>query len=106
MSDEIRRLGIVRFIGTGIVGIYVIALIFALLIWLSLELSFILSLGIGLLTATVLALGMFFIQRVFEWFMRLSSGWVVGRSVGTLGIIIAGFGLLGEAYQFTTQLVI
>ena len=49
---------------------------------------------------------MFFIQRVFEWFMRLSSGWVVGRSVGTLGIIIAGFGLLGEAYQFTTQLVI
>ena len=32
--------------------------------------------------------------------------WAKGREVGTLGIIIAGFGVLGEAYQFTTQLVI
>ena len=31
---------------------------------------------------------------------------VEGRAVGTLGIIIAGFGVLGEAYQFTTQLVV
>ena len=32
--------------------------------------------------------------------------WVNGREVGTLGIIIAGFGVLGEAYQFTTQLLV
>jgi hypothetical protein len=36
----------------------------------------------------------------------ISSNWVNGREVGTLGIIIAGFGVLGEAYQFTTQLVV
>ena len=35
-----------------------------------------------------------------------SLKWVKGREIGTLGIIIAGFGVLGEAYQFTTQLVI
>ena len=35
-----------------------------------------------------------------------SAKWVEGREVGTLGIIIAGFGVLGEAYQFTTQLVV
>ena len=36
---------------------------------------------------------------------RFINTWVPGRTVGTLGIIIAGFGVLGEAYQFTTQLV-
>ncbi len=30
-----------------------------------------------------------------------ATKWVEGREVGTLGIIIAGFGVLGEAYQFT-----
>ena len=35
-----------------------------------------------------------------------SAKWVEEREVGTLGIIIAGFGVLGEAYQFTTQLVV
>ena len=37
---------------------------------------------------------------------RFINDWVPGRTVGTLGIIIAGFGVLGEAYQFTTQLVV
>ena len=37
---------------------------------------------------------------------KFINNWVPGRTVGTLGIIIAGFGVLGEAYQFTTQLVI
>lgn len=32
--------------------------------------------------------------------------YIEGRTVGTLGLIIAGFGVLGEAYQFTTQLVV
>ncbi len=31
---------------------------------------------------------------------------VTNRAVGTLGIIIAGFGVLGEAYQLTTQLMV
>ena len=30
---------------------------------------------------------------------------VAGRAIGTLGILIAGLGLLGELYQFVTQLV-
>jgi lipopolysaccharide export LptBFGC system permease protein LptF len=38
--------------------------------------------------------------------MLLADRWVPGRAVGTVGIIIAGFGVLGEAYQFTTQLVV
>ena len=38
---------------------------------------------------------LFFVDRFVE-----------GRAVGTLGIILAGFGVLGEAYQFTTQLVV
>ena len=37
---------------------------------------------------------------------RFINHWVPGRTVGTLGILIAGFGVLGEAYQFTTQLVV
>ena len=32
--------------------------------------------------------------------------WVKGRTVGTLGILIAGLGVCGEAYQFTNQLVL
>lgn len=31
---------------------------------------------------------------------------VEGRAVGTFGMILAGIGVLGEAYQFTTQLVV
>jgi hypothetical protein len=31
--------------------------------------------------------------------------WVPDRSVGTLGIIIAGFGVLGEAYQFAALML-
>ena len=30
---------------------------------------------------------------------------VAGRAIGTLGILIAGLGLLGEVYQFVTQLM-
>ena len=37
---------------------------------------------------------------------QADKSWVPDRAVGTLGIIIAGFGILGEAYQFTTQLVV
>jgi len=46
------------------------------------------------------------ISRVGSVVYRFINDWVPGRTVGTLGIIIAGLGVLGEAYQFTTQLVI
>ena len=38
--------------------------------------------------------------------LLIAQTFVKGRTVGTLGIVIAGFGVLGEAYQFTTQLVV
>lgn len=38
-------------------------------------------------------------------FLVIADRWVIGRAVGTLGIIIAGLGVLGEAYQFLTQLI-
>ena len=37
---------------------------------------------------------------------RFVNTWVPGRTVGTLGISLASVGVLGEAYQFTAQLVI
>jgi hypothetical protein len=44
--------------------------------------------------------------RISNTAYRFINSWVPGRTVGTLGIIIAGFGVLGEAYQFTTQFVV
>ncbi|MCZ6656507.1 MAG: hypothetical protein O7C67_04370 [Gammaproteobacteria bacterium] len=38
--------------------------------------------------------------------MFFAVKFVTNRAVGTLGIIIAGFGVLGEAYQLTTQLMV
>ena len=38
--------------------------------------------------------------------ITMANRWVEGRAIGTLGLTIAGFGVLGEAYQFTVQLVI
>ena len=35
-----------------------------------------------------------------------SRGLAQGRAVGALGIIIAGFGVLGEAYQFTALMLV
>jgi len=46
------------------------------------------------------------LSRVGSVVYRFINDWVPGRTVGTLGIIIAGIGVLGEAYQFTTQLVV
>jgi hypothetical protein len=39
------------------------------------------------------------------WAAFFSDKIVAGRAVGTLGIVIAGLVVLGEADQFTTQLV-
>jgi len=46
------------------------------------------------------------LSRLGSIFYRFVNDWIPGRTVGTLGILIAGFGVLGEAYQFTTQLVV
>jgi len=35
----------------------------------------------------------------------ISATWVEDRAVGTMGIVIAGLGVLGEAYQFIVQLI-
>lgn len=37
--------------------------------------------------------------------MGLSSRWVKGREVGTLGLILASLGLLGESYQYFGQVM-
>lgn len=44
------------------------------------------------------------------WFLVVGGSdfanrFVAGRAIGTLGLLIAGLGLLGEAYQFFTQLL-
>jgi hypothetical protein len=36
----------------------------------------------------------------------IAHTFVEGRAVGTLGIIIAGFGVLGEAYQFAALMLV
>jgi hypothetical protein len=37
---------------------------------------------------------------------KITLNFVEGRAVGTLGIIIAGLGVLGEAYQFTALMLV
>ena len=48
---------------------------------------------LGIITFFMVVGGSAFVQR-----------FVAGRAVGTLGLLIAGLGLLGELYQFVTQL--
>ena len=55
--------------------------------------------GIGLFAMSMLDLAL-------GWVAFFADRFVKGRVVGTLGITIAGFGVLGEGYQFTTQLVL
>jgi len=55
--------------------------------------------GIGLFTMSMLDLAL-------GWIAFFTDRFVKGRAVGTVGIIIAGFGVLGEGYQFATQLVL
>ena len=55
-----------------------------------------------LILIPLLSFGVTLMLRAYEFL----TNWVPERSVGTLGLMIAGFGVLGEAYQFTTQLVV
>ena len=47
-----------------------------------------------------------FLELAKNNIVKFADKFVEGRAVGSLGIIVAGFGVLGEAYQFTTQLVV
>lgn len=42
---------------------------------------------------------------VFIMAVWVSATWIEDRAVGTMGIVVASLGVLGEAYQFTVQLV-
>jgi hypothetical protein len=53
----------------------------------------------------MLAILLFALWLLISFAAFFSTSFVEGRAVGTLGILLAGFGLLGEAYQFASQLV-
>ena len=58
------------------------------------------------LVVTGLGFSAVFLVYLILQFTRFIVRWVPDRSVGTLGIIIAGFGVLGEAYQFTALMLV
>ena len=43
---------------------------------------------------------------VSDGLAKITLNFVEGRAVGTLGIIIAGLGVLGEGYQFTALMLV
>lgn len=51
-------------------------------------------------------LGFFLVAVVTSASYLIAVKWVPGRTIGTLGLIVAGFGVLGEFYQVVTQLVL
>lgn len=64
--------------------------------------SYVISAIIMTVALVVLGLTMFFLVIGGSDFARR---FVAGRAIGTLGILIAGLGLLGEFYQLLTQFV-
>ena len=54
---------------------------------------------IAIVSGFVLGFGLLKVYRFVRQF-------VPGRTVGTMGLLVAEMGLMGEAYQFTTQLVL
>ena len=64
--------------------------------------SYVISGIIMIVALVVLGLTIFFLVVGGSDFARR---FVAGRAIGTLGILIAGLGLLGELYQLLTQLV-
>jgi len=71
--------------------------------WLiALLMSYIISGIIMTIALLVLGLSMYFLVVGGSDF---ASRFVTGRAIGTLGILIAGIGLLGELYQLLTQII-
>ncbi len=109
-----RSLGLLlsRVLRTGfyiLTAIYTVKLIYQLLDrgpetgWLiGLLTSYIVSAVIMTIALLVLGLTMFFLVVGGSEFARR---FVAGRAIGTLGILIAGTGLLGELYQLLTQII-
>ena len=109
-----RSLGLLlsRVLRTGfyiLTAIYTAKLIYQLLdrgpetSWLiGLLISYIISGVIVTVALLVLGLTMYFLVVGGSDFARR---FVAGRAIGTLGILIAGIGLLGELYQLLTQII-
>lgn len=109
-----RSLGLLlsRVLRTGyyiLTAIYTAKLIYQLLVrgpetsWLiGLLISYIISGVIMTIALLVLGLTMYFLVVGGSDFARR---FVAGRAIGTLGVLIAGIGLLGELYQLLTQII-
>lgn len=109
-----RSLGLLlsRLLRTGyyiLTAIYIAKLIYYLLDrgpesnWLiGLLISYIIAGVIMTIALLVLGLTMYFLVVGGSEFARR---FVAGRAIGTLGILIAGVGLLGELYQLLTQII-
>jgi len=109
-----RSLGVLlsRMLKTGyyiLTAIYIAKLIYQLLSrgpeagWLlGLFISYVISGVIMTIALLVLGLTIFFLVVGGSDFARR---FVAGRAIGTLGILIAGIGLLGELYQLLTQII-
>ncbi len=109
-----RSLGVLlsRLIKTGfyiLTAIYGVKLIYQLLSsepaldWLTgMLFSYVIWAIIMTVALVVLGLAVFFLVVGGSEFARR---FVAGRAIGTLGILIAGLGLLGELYQLLTQII-
>jgi|GEM_PF-1365928 len=109
-----RSLGLLlsRLLWTGyliLTAVYVAKLIYQLIdrgpetSWLlGLLISYIVTGIIMTIALLVLGLTMYFLVVGGSDFARR---FVAGRAIGTLGILIAGIGLLGELYQLLTQII-
>lgn len=62
-------------------------------------------LAISTIVALSITLSLIIFSTVVFLMIRLTNRWVPDRAVGTLGIIIASVGVLGDGYQFTAQLM-
>lgn len=74
------------------------------------ELGWLIGFGIGYLISTIVLAIALVLVGITTFFLVVggtdfAQRFVAGRAIGTLGILIAGLGLLGELYQFITQLV-
>ncbi len=74
------------------------------------EFGWLIGFGIGYLISTIALTVTLVAIGITTYFVVVggtdfAQRFVAGRAIGTLGILIAGLGLLGELYQLITQLV-
>ncbi len=112
MMERSLGLFLSRVLRTGfyiLTAIYIAKMIYQLLdrgpeaSWLiGLLISYVISGVIVTIALLVLGLTMYFLVVGGSDFARR---FVAGRAIGTLGILIAGTGLIGELYQLLTQII-